>query len=270
VTSLNIAKHSYEIDLVRKRQKNISYGTEREIYTEEDLQDILKWSLFPADFEKSDQIEYLVIGTNTDEYKKIEKMFYLSIPSAKKTSVFERGRGKFKPCNSPIRITKIINPQLRSRWNLELEKALKSSNDIGLFDPTSTIRFLFYTPKNPNHLKDLPLGNPWELNSDRLDCFLFSQDVFYLSKLYQNKTNQKEHPSAFEHRDTDIPPPHEKNLKQVMLAEVIVGNEFYCSLKDLGPSMINKYNCVVSVVGNTWIWHLAESMRAYPMYIIDF
>jgi len=99
---------------------------------------------------------------------------------------------------------------------------------------------------------------------------VFSQDALYLSKV-NNLSNLKSHSeSNLDQRFSTSSGNDYTNSKQVILAEVIVGNEFYCSLKDLRNEISQKHDCVVSVDGQTWLWHLVDSIRAYPMYIIDF
>jgi hypothetical protein len=289
LTSINIGKHSYEIDLGRKKQKNTSFGPERDLYTEDDSDDILRWKPVPFDYQPENEIIY-TLEPSSEEYKRIEKIFYLYVPSCKKASasVLERKKGKYKAINT-IRVSKVYNTQSRTRWNTELEKILKNSKHT---DPSNIVRLLFYTPKpNSRHSSLLvsPLKSIDDSNPETSSLFILSSDVHYSLKMngltsppkVSSVSNSRSNSPKLTHR-SDPKFPRSTSLsavrsneissqttKQIILAEVIVGEEYYCDIANVSRSFSKNPDSVVSNNHQSWLWYIKEDVRIYPTYIID-
>jgi hypothetical protein len=120
---VKIGKHEYEINLTTnpKIQKNVKTNKERRVYSQEDIENIRNWS-FEMDNSytpANGNSELIELHEGDAEFKKVAAYFRMYMPNEEKiTSIVQSsiaGRST-KAVNRITKISKIINPKLRSKW----------------------------------------------------------------------------------------------------------------------------------------------------------
>jgi len=160
------------------------------------------------------------------------------------------------------------------------------------------VRLLFYSPGKSASISDIACGlSGWEINSANGDSCVFSRDASYFVKQgltssqssittsppkNLSKSNSK---SLQDIAQKDAKSPQragsltnmgkisvlDSGTKKIILAEVIVGDEYYCNLESLSSGFpFEKHrDSAVTVRDQGWLWFLVDSIRAYPMYLIE-
>jgi len=238
VTSIMVgSRYRYEIDLKRKIQRNSETGTERSIFNEDDYRYILSWEDFSFDYTKFDlnSIFNMVLQRDSLEFKKVSDIFRVSIPNKRKSIRALVGFSKWAGINEITKITKIVNPKLRSLWQVQLENA-KQSSDFH-------IEFLFYAPSNYSRTN---FHGKWEYNNPGLNAFVFSQNASHFIR---------------DHR-----------TKKIVLAEVIISNEIFCENPEkIKEEWMQSHSLTTwNQTSKSWCWYITNGVCAYPTYIIEF
>jgi hypothetical protein len=259
-----IGKWSYEIFIKEKIQKNLKTNTERILWTEEDLSNIQRWwePQIPLERNNGKKVELVSIQPDSQEWEKVSQLFHLTIPCKVRSGVIDRvsGKsGKFKDCHAIVKIEKIVNPTLREHWEHELQM-LKKNHSFN--DPnTEYVKLLFHgTSKTPPKII-YEADKGWKISYSRDDSLwgrglYFAQDSIYAHN-YTYKTPE--------------------GTRKVFLAEVIVGDSIHLEadsnlrqppLKDEEQNI--RYDSVIGLRHDTWIWITYDDARAYPTYLIEY
>eukprot|EP01123_Difflugia_compressa_P009395 TRINITY_DN3105_c0_g1_i1.p1 TRINITY_DN3105_c0_g1~~TRINITY_DN3105_c0_g1_i1.p1 ORF type:complete len:325 (+),score=53.58 TRINITY_DN3105_c0_g1_i1:59-976(+) len=263
---LMIGKWIYEIIPELKIQKNIKSETERPIFTEDDITIIQKWwePHIPLERLTNKKAELVPIEQGSIEWRRVDDFFHLTMPSKTRNGVMDRAsgkNGKFKECHTIVKIEKIVNPTLREHWKHELSMVVKNNNN----DPhLEYVKLLFHgTSKTPPKII-YEADKGWKISYSRDDSLwgrglYFAQDAIYTHN-YTYKTKD--------------------NTRQVFLAEVIVGDGIHCEenkslreppMKDEEDSAGGvRYDSVIGMRHDTWIWITYDDARAYPTYLIEY
>jgi len=259
-----IGKWSYEIFIKEKIQKNIKTNTERLLWAEEDLYNTQRWwePQIPLERSNGKKVELVSIEPYSQEWEQVTQLFHLTMPSKVRSGVLDRvsGKsGKFKDCHAVVKIEKIVNPTLREHWEHELQM-LKKNHSFN--DPnTEYVKLLFHgTSKTPPKII-YEADKGWKISYSRDDSLwgrglYFAQDSIYTHN-YSYKTSE--------------------NTRKVFLAEVIVGDSIHLEadsnlrqppLKDEDQNI--RYDSVIGLRHDTWIWITYDDARAYPTYLIEY
>jgi len=257
-------KWQYDLHISDKIQKNIKTNTERFMWTEEDRANVYRWwkPEIPLDLANGKKVELVSIEPSSIEWERVSQFFHLTMPSKIRTGLLERATGKgakFKDCHTITKIDKIVNPTLRAHWEHELKMLLNSTPN----DPKKTeyVKLLFHgtSKTHPKIIYEADQG--WKISYSRDDALwgrglYFAQSSNY-SHNYSFKTNTK--------------------TRKVFLAEVIVGDAIHLEedstlrqppLKNNSENI--RYDSVIGLRHDTWIWIIYDDARAYPTYLIEY
>jgi len=260
--SIYFGKWQYEIHIRNKIQKNIKTNTERYMWTEEDRANVFRWWKpdIPLELVNGNRVELVSVEPSSIEWERVNRFFHLTMPSKTRTGLLERATGKgpkFKDCHIIIKIDKIVNPTLRAHWEHELKMLLNGINDPGL----EYVKLLFHgtSKTHPKIIYEADQG--WKISYSRDDALWGRGLYFAQSANYAHNYSYKTHTKT----------------RKVFLAEVIVGDAIHLEedstlrqppLKN--PTENIRYDSVIGLRHDTWIWTIYDDARAYPTYLIEY
>jgi len=248
---LTVGKNQYLIDLAKKEQKNLKTNSVRELTTEAVLESIMSWTpSLPEETSNDEDLEILNLPLDGEEFQRVSKMFYITMPS----------NVKGRKTNTIVNIQKVINTTLRKNWSHELEMCRNRNKKAPLHE---YVRLLWHGTSNTNPKIIYESDKGWKVNyagDGNLwgKGLYFSQDAVYSGGKYAFMT--------------------EKGTQILLLAEVIVGDCIYLQetketkkMKDAPMKPDGKiYDCVIGNRHNTWIYVTYDSSRAYPTYMVEY